>query len=98
MEIGVRDGNVPGWQGIETVPRDERVLVFTPRWGAIVAELSSEFDEWLSRMQCPVGLKSHDELPTHWMSLPRAPEGIEPSRAFALPKRAGFQRKLSTYR
>lgn len=71
-------GNGPGWQPIDTVPRDESILVFTARWGPIIAELSSEFGEWLSRMQCPVALKDEDEQPTHWMSLPVAPEGREP--------------------
>ena len=88
---------VPGWQRIETAPPDERILVFTPRWGAIVAELSSEFGEWLSRMQCPVSLKGNDELPTHWMSLPRAPEGIKPFQGMARPRPMHDQRKLSTY-
>ena len=88
---------VPGWQRIETAPPDERILVFTPRWGAIVAELSSEFGEWLSRMQCPVSLKGNDELPTHWMSLPRPPEGLEAFRGFERPRLTQYQRKLSTY-
>ncbi len=67
----------PVWQSIQSAARDESVLVFTARWGPIIAELSSEYDEWLSRMQCPVALKEDDEQPTHWMPLPVAPDGFE---------------------
>ena len=73
------NGNGQGWQPIATAPPNETILVFTMRWGPIIAELSSEFGEWLSRMQCPVALKQHDEQPTHWMALPTAPDGHEPS-------------------
>jgi hypothetical protein len=76
----VLDGNGLSWQSIDTVPRDESILIFTPRWGPIIAEFSSEFGEWLSRMQCPVALKEEDEQPTHWMPLPVAPVGNEPLR------------------
>jgi hypothetical protein len=79
-EIGVRDAKALGWQLIDTVPRDESVLVFTQRWGAIIAELSSEFGEWLSRMQCPVALKDDDEQPTHWMALPAPPDDAEAAK------------------
>ena len=73
----MRDAKAPGWQLIDTVPPDENVLVFTPRWGAIIAEFSSEFGEWLSRMQCPVALKDDAEQPTHWMALPAPPNGAD---------------------
>lgn len=63
-----------GWQAIDTAPKDQEILVFTPKWGSIIALRSSEFDEWLSRMQVPVALTGEDELPSHWQSLPGAPE------------------------
>lgn len=84
------------WQPIETAPQDESVMVFTARWGPIVAELSSEFNEWLSRMQCPVALKDDDEQPTHWMALPPAPDGFGPSGSDQVVSGVADQRKLST--
>lgn len=69
------DADTPSWQPIESAPKDEEVLIYTRQWGPIIALLSSEFDEWLSRMQVPVAIKEDEELPTHWQALPAAPEG-----------------------
>jgi hypothetical protein len=64
----------PGtWQSIETAPADEEILVYTKPWGAIIALHSSEYSEWMSRMQVPVAIKGEEELPTHWQPLPQAP-------------------------
>jgi hypothetical protein len=63
------------WQAIDTAPKDEEVLVFTRNWGPIIALHSSEYGEWLSRMQVPVAIKGEEELPTHWQHLPPAPDG-----------------------
>lgn len=68
------DQAASGWQAIESAPRDEDILVFTQNWGTIIARHSSEFDEWLSRMQVPVALTGDEERPTHWQQLPPAPE------------------------
>ena len=62
------------WQSIDTAPKDEEVLIYTRQWGPIIALFSSEFDEWLSRMQVPVAIKDDDELPSHWLKLPGPPE------------------------
>jgi hypothetical protein len=64
----------PGWHPIETAPLGEDVIVYSRRWGPVIAAFDSEFEEWLSRMQCPVSLRAKGEEPTHWMPLPRAPE------------------------
>ena len=69
------DETTRGWQSIDTAPPDEDILVFTQHWGTIIARHSSEFDEWLSRMQVPVALTGDDEQPTHWCPLPSPPEG-----------------------
>jgi len=66
-----------GWQPIESVPKDREVLVYTRPWGPIIAVLSQEFGEWLSRMQVPVSIRDENELPTHWQELPSAPDGIQ---------------------
>lgn len=63
-----------GWRPIETAPRDEDVLVFSLRWGALIAEYSSEFRQWFPRMQCPAALSGEADGLTHWMPLPIAPE------------------------
>jgi hypothetical protein len=66
-----------GWQPIENVPKDREVLVYTRPWGPIIAVLSEEFGEWMSRMQVPVSIREETELPTHWQELPVAPDGVE---------------------
>jgi hypothetical protein len=62
------------WQPIDSAPKDEEILVFTTSWGAIIALHSSEYGEWLSRMQVPVAISGDDELPTHWQPLPVPPD------------------------
>ncbi|MBM0206918.1 DUF551 domain-containing protein [Micromonospora sp. STR1s_5] len=66
-----------GWQPIESAPKDTELLVYTRPWGPIIAVLSDEFGEWLSRMQVPVSIREDNELPTHWQPLPEAPDGVE---------------------
>ena len=67
------------WQSIDTVPKDTEVLVHTKPWGAIIASYSSEFGEWLSRMQVPVSIRDENELPTHWLPLPGPPDESRPA-------------------
>jgi hypothetical protein len=63
------------WLPISTAPHDEHVLVFSVRWGAMIATYRSDFNAWFSRMQCPASLNEADlELITHWMPLPPRPE------------------------
>lgn len=62
------------WQSIDSAPKDEEILVYTKPWGPIIALNSSEFGEWLSRMQVPVAIKGDEELPTHWQPLPAPPD------------------------
>ncbi|MDB5557092.1 MAG: hypothetical protein JWQ36_26 [Enterovirga sp.] len=71
------------WMPVESAPKDEPILVYTRPWGAIVAVLSTEFGEWLSRMQVPVSIREEHELPTHWQPLPSPPPGLEPEPAGA---------------
>jgi hypothetical protein len=65
------------WQAIDTAPADQEILVFTKNWGPIIALHSTEYGEWMSRMQVPVGIKGEDELPTHWQHLPAPPPDVE---------------------
>jgi hypothetical protein len=63
------------WQPITTAPCDQDILVFSRRWGVIVANFRAEFGAWFPRMQCPAALGADDgALITHWMPLPSAPE------------------------
>ena len=63
------------WQPIDSAPNDVEILVYTKRWGTIIARHSGEHDEWLSRMQVPVSLGDDEDSPTHWHPLPDPPEG-----------------------
>jgi hypothetical protein len=62
------------WRPLDTAPADENVLIFSARWGALIAEYSSEFGQWFPRMQCPVSLHEEADGLTHWMPLPGAPD------------------------
>ena len=77
------------WQPITTAPCDQDILVFSQRWGVIIANFRAEFSAWFPRMQCPAALGRDDgTLITHWMPLPSGParQGgeLEPS-ATGLP-------------
>lgn len=65
------------WQPLDSAPSDVEILVYTKKWGAIIARHSEEHDEWLSRMQVPVSLVDDEDAPSHWHPLPDPPEGIE---------------------
>ena len=54
-------------------------MVFSARWGALIAEYSSEYGQWFPRMQCPVALHGEADGVTHWMPLPAAPETHHPA-------------------
>lgn len=73
----MESGQTGGWRTIDSAPKDEEILIYTKPWGPIVALLSDEFGEWLSRMQVPVSIKEEGDLPTHWQPLPPPPEGGE---------------------
>jgi hypothetical protein len=63
------------WQLIATAPHGEPILVFSARWGTMIATFRPEFNAWFSRMQCPASLNDADsELITHWMPLPARPD------------------------
>ncbi len=69
------DSSMARWQPITTAPHDQNILVFSRRWGPIIAAFRSEFGAWFSRMQCPVSLDDKDgDLITHWMPLPATPD------------------------
>jgi hypothetical protein len=66
---------VPQWRPIATAPHDENILVFSARWGTMIATFRSDFNAWFSRMQCPAALNDEDsEMITHWMPLPPTPD------------------------
>jgi hypothetical protein len=63
------------WQPIATAPHNETILIFSVRWGTMIATFRPEFDAWFSRMQCPASLNDEDgALITHWMPLPARPD------------------------
>jgi hypothetical protein len=68
----MRQDLLSGWKPIDSAPKDEEILVYTQSWGPIVAVLSEEFGQWLSRMQVPVTITA-EEAPTHWQPLPSPP-------------------------
>jgi hypothetical protein len=84
------------WRPIETAPKDQDILVFSLRWGALIAGFSSEFAQWLPRMQCPVSLHGEADELTHWMPLPVAPEMYvgAPMRGFRFAAASGRDIRL----
>ena len=81
------------WQAIGTVPHDKVVLIYSRRWGPIMAEFSPELGEWRSRMQCPVALKAEDDELTHWMPLPPEPASASPP-ALPEPSAVGYGTRI----
>ena len=71
------DEQTGSWRPIDDAPKDKEILIYTRQWGPIIALHSSEFGEWLSRMQVPVAIRDEEELPTHWQPLPTPPEGSD---------------------
>jgi hypothetical protein len=73
---------IPQWQSISTAPRNQMVLVYSLRWGPMVAAFSSVSGTWLARAQSEAPLDDRDaQLITHWMPLPRVPEQLTGSRS-----------------
>ena len=84
------------WHPIATAPRDQVVLIFSRRWGAMMATFRSDFGTWFSRMQCPASLNEDDvDLITHWMPLPHAPDPSE--RIAAPPPATGLPPSLARF-
>ena len=76
------NGESLSWRSISTAPRDQNILVYSLRWGVIVASFSSEFGQWLPRMQCPAALNHEDAgLITHWMPMPGVPHDLTRARS-----------------
>ncbi len=89
------------WKPMASAPHDEDILVFSRRWGLMIAAFRPEFNAWFSRMQCPAALNEDDaELFTHWMPLPARPQSSERAparRATGLPPSlARFLERAST--
>ena len=75
------NGSGDFWRSMASAPCDQDILVYSLRWGAIVARFSSEFGMWLPRMQCPAAFNDEDTaLITHWMPMPGIPEGLTKAR------------------
>lgn len=66
------------WQLMASAPHNQDILVFSRRWGLLIAAFRPEFKAWFSRMQCPAALNDDDaDLFTHWMPLPGRPHSAE---------------------
>jgi hypothetical protein len=76
------NGESLSWRSIASAPRDQNILVYSLRWGVIVASFDSEFGVWLPRMQCPAVLNKDDTaLMTHWMPMPAVPHELTRARS-----------------
>jgi hypothetical protein len=70
------------WRPISTAPRDQNVLIYSLRWGAIMATLCSRSRTWRPSMRFPAEFDGADEaLITHWMPLPAVPAELTGSRS-----------------
>jgi hypothetical protein len=75
-------GESQAWRPIVNAPHDEAVLVYSLRWGAIVATFASESGEWRTPMRYPASLSGRDAaLITHWMPMPGVPAELTRSRS-----------------
>ena len=69
------------WRPITTAPRDKTILVYSLRWGTVVALYNSKAGAWTGRMQGPGDLNGADQaLITHWMPMPGVPGELTGSR------------------
>ena len=69
------------WRPISTAPRDQDILIYSLRWGALIASFDAERDIWIPRMQSPAELNGDDTaLLTHWMPVPGIPNALTGSR------------------
>ncbi len=76
------NGESHSWKPIVSAPRDEPILVYSLRWGAIVATFDSEGREWRTPMRYPASLTGQDAaLITHWMPMPGVPAELTRSRS-----------------
>ena len=83
------------WQPMASAPHNEDILVFSRRWGLMIAAFRPEFDAWFSRMQCPAALNDDDaELFTHWMPLPGRPQSSDRASAIATGLPPGLARLI----
>jgi hypothetical protein len=85
-------------QPIESAPHNENILVFSRRWGWMIASFRPEFNAWFSRMQCPAALNDDDaDLITHWMPLPARPEVAERVPSARAASATGLPSKLARF-
>ncbi len=85
-------------QPIETALHDQNILVFSLRWGWMIASFRPEFNAWFSRMQCPAALGEDDaELITHWMPLPAKPDGSQPAATASTTSATGLPASLARF-
>ena len=75
----VRADLVPGWQPIETAPKDGSDLIL---WPGLRRPVTPVVGAWLDTKGGPcwydlsVGHHNGFWKPTHWMPMPAAPEGV----------------------
>ncbi len=66
----------PGWQHIETAPKDGTWILVTCGGQKVPAVVfwSSDFDVWIENEEAPASWAHPEEWPlTHWMPLPTPP-------------------------
>lgn len=70
------------WRSVATAPQDETILIYSLRWGAIVASFDSERGEWTTPMRYPEALNGQDAaLITHWLPMPGVPAELTRARS-----------------
>jgi hypothetical protein len=76
------NGESCSWKPIVSAPADEPILVYSLRWGAIVATVDSDSGEWRTPMRYPASLDGADAaLITHWMPMPGVPAALTRTRS-----------------
>ena len=76
------NGHNLSWRPIATGPRGENILVYSLRWGVVVASFDTEAGALRPRLhEADAFTDAEAALITHWMPLPAVPHELTRARS-----------------